>query len=92
MVVWQLGGVDVHIVVSVDALDDFPLNLVFRFLAGMHSKKKKKDEMRNCLMRLQRSRSTSDNGGCAVRRPTPLSYLHVLVEEQDEDETQGARH
>lgn len=35
MVVRQLGGVDVHIVVSVDALDDFPLNLVFGFLARM---------------------------------------------------------
>lgn len=43
MVVRQLGGVDVHVVVSVDALDDFPLNLVFGFLARMHSKKKKKD-------------------------------------------------
>lgn len=44
MVVRQLGGVDVHIVVSVDALDDFPLNLVFRFLARMHGKKKEKKD------------------------------------------------
>lgn len=43
-------------------------------------------------MGLQRSCSTSDNGGCAVRRPARLSYLHVLVEEQDEDETEDARH
>lgn len=43
-------------------------------------------------MGLQRSCSTCDNGGCAVRRPTRLSYLYVLVEEQDEDETEDARH
>lgn len=33
MVVGQLGGVDVYIVVSMDALDDFPLDLVFRLLS-----------------------------------------------------------
>lgn len=32
MVVGQLGGVNVHIVISMDALDDFPLDLVFGFL------------------------------------------------------------
>lgn len=32
MVVWQLGRVDVYVVVSVNALDDFPLDLVFGLL------------------------------------------------------------
>ena len=34
VIVWKLGGVNVHIVVSMDALDDFPLNLIFGFLAN----------------------------------------------------------
>lgn len=33
MVVGQLGGVDVYIVVSMDALNDFPLDLVFGLLS-----------------------------------------------------------
>lgn len=32
MVVGELGGVDVHVVVSMDALDDFPLDLEFGLL------------------------------------------------------------
>lgn len=32
MVVGKLGGVDVYVVVSMDALDDFPLDLVFGLL------------------------------------------------------------
>lgn len=32
MVVGQLGGVDVYVIVSMDALDDFPLDLVFGLL------------------------------------------------------------
>lgn len=37
VVVGQLGRVDVHVVVAVDALDDFPLDLVFGFLPSKKS-------------------------------------------------------
>jgi hypothetical protein len=33
VVIRQLGGVNIHIVVAMDALDDLPLDLVFGFLA-----------------------------------------------------------
>lgn len=42
VVIWQLDGVDVHIVVSMDAFDDLPLNLVFGFLARMQIKTQQK--------------------------------------------------
>lgn len=42
MVVGQLGGVDVHVVVAVDALDDFPLDLVFGFLPSKEEQSRMK--------------------------------------------------
>lgn len=32
VIVWELGRVNIHIVVSVDTFNDFPLDLVFGFL------------------------------------------------------------
>lgn len=34
LIVWQLGGVNKGVVVSISAFDDLPADLILRFLAG----------------------------------------------------------
>lgn len=83
MIVWQLRGVNVHIVVPVDSFNDFPLNLVFWFLpqqTDTQINSQSWDEYNICL-----------TGGCSPRMYiTAPSYLHVLVEQQDNNEAEDA--
>lgn len=42
VVIWELGRINVHVVVSMDTLNDFPLDLVFGFLPGRQTDRMKR--------------------------------------------------
>lgn len=85
MVVGKLGGVDVYVVVSMDALDDFPLDLEFglllwgqvQIIAIWGGDKK------NCFIQILFGLWKKDGVTCRT-------YLHVLVEQHDKDEAEDA--
>lgn len=51
-VIWQLGGVNIYMVVSMDSLDDLPLNLELWFLLKFRGERKSdvRSASRDCLL------------------------------------------
>lgn len=87
VVVWELWWVDVHIVVSVDCFNNFPLNVIFGFLTWKKAKRKI-----NCMFLQVNSWGCAQMTvrGRASQESDVPSYLHEFAEQHYKDEAENA--